>query len=97
MKHGWNEEKTRDELLKHDPESDDKPATTNFFGSRPGFSGVGRVNGTTIYRVTSSQGQTAIVRNKVLPKVGGVRRGSSGSEDDDYGVRKGKDDRVYDR
>lgn len=41
-----------------------------------------------------------VVRKNVASKGGGgsrARRGSSGSEDEDYGVRKGKDDRVYDR
>ncbi|CAK1551300.1 unnamed protein product [Leptosia nina] len=95
VKHGWNEERSRDELLKHDPESDDKPATSSFFGSRPGFSGVPRGNGTAIIRMTNRQGQTILTR-RVPQKVGSVRRGSSGSEDDDYGVKKGKDDKVYD-
>ncbi|CAG4982849.1 unnamed protein product [Colias eurytheme] len=94
VKHGWNEERSRDELLKHDPESNEKPATSQFFGSRPGFTGLARVNGTTIIRVTS--GPTAIVRKPLAAKGGRARRGSSGSEDDDYGVRKGKDDKVYD-
>ncbi|XP_038220736.1 SWI/SNF-related matrix-associated actin-dependent regulator of chromatin subfamily A containing DEAD/H box 1 homolog [Zerene cesonia] len=94
VKHGWNEERSRDELLKHDPESNEKPATSSFFGSRPGFTGLARVNGTTIIRVTS--GPTAIVRKPLAAKGGRARRGSSGSEDDDYGVRKGKDDKVYD-
>ncbi|XP_045498279.1 SWI/SNF-related matrix-associated actin-dependent regulator of chromatin subfamily A containing DEAD/H box 1 homolog [Colias croceus] len=94
VKHGWNEERSRDELLKHDPETNEKPATSQFFGSRPGFTGLARVNGTTIIRVTS--GPTGIVRKPLAAKGGRARRGSSGSEDDDYGVRKGKDDKVYD-
>ncbi|CAG4959105.1 unnamed protein product [Parnassius apollo] len=47
-----------------------------------------------VVRVTS--GPTVIVRKPLAAKGGRARRGSSGSEDDDYGVRKGKDDRVYD-
>lgn len=95
VKHGWNEERSRDELLKYDPESNEKPTSSSFFGSRPGYSGVQRVNGTTLIRVTS--GPTTVVRKPLTAKGGRARRGSSGSEDDDYGVRKGKDDKVYDR
>lgn len=97
MKQGWNEERTRDELLKHDPESEDKASSSTFVSPRPTFSGyVARPNGNMgIVRVTS--GPTAIVRKPLAAKGGRARRGSSGSEDDDYGVRKGKDDRVYDR
>lgn len=94
VKHGWNEERSRDELLKHDPESDEKPSPS-FFTSRPGFSGMPRSNGMGIVRVTS--GPSVVVRKPIAAKGGRARRGSSGSEDDDYGVRKGKDDKVYDR
>lgn len=38
-----------------------------------------------------------VVSKPLVSKGGRARQGSSGSEDDDYGVRKGKDDRVYDR
>lgn len=38
-----------------------------------------------------------IVRKPLTAQGGRVRKGSSGSEDDDYGVKKGKDDKVYDR
>ncbi|CAH0715307.1 unnamed protein product, partial [Brenthis ino] len=94
VKHGWNEERSRDELLKHDPESDEK-ASPSFFASRPGFSGqMPRSNGMGIVRVTS--GPSVVVRKPIASKGGRARRGSSGSEDDDYGVRKGKDDKVYD-
>ncbi|KAI5635804.1 hypothetical protein NE865_11502 [Phthorimaea operculella] len=97
VKHGWNEERTRDELLRHDPESKET-ISTHYFGSRPGGSNSGQTvvrNGTNMMRVTSSS--TATVRKPTLASQGGrARRGSSGSEDDDYGVRKGKDDRVYD-
>ncbi|XP_072949554.1 SWI/SNF-related matrix-associated actin-dependent regulator of chromatin subfamily A containing DEAD/H box 1 homolog [Epargyreus clarus] len=108
LKYNWNEERARDELLKHDPESDDKPNSSSFFGSRPGFSGlprqIPRANGNIgIVRVTSgpatsssSNSNMIIVRKPLSAKGGRARRGSSGSEDDDYGVRKGKDDRVYD-
>ncbi|CAG9561675.1 unnamed protein product [Danaus chrysippus] len=94
VKHAWNEERSRDELLKHDPESNDRASSSTFFASRPGFSGqLPRTNGM-IVRVTS--GPSVGVRKPLAAKGGRARRGSSGSEDDDYGVRKGKDDRVYD-
>ncbi|KAG6452871.1 hypothetical protein O3G_MSEX007839 [Manduca sexta] len=96
-KHGWNEERARDELLKYDPESNDKGGAT-FFASRPGFSG-NRVNGNmSVIRVTSGPQRVNMVVRKPIQTNGGsrARKGSSGSEDDDYGVRKGKDDRVYD-
>lgn len=94
VKHGWNEERSRDELLKHDPESEVSTATI----SRPGFSGqLSRSNGMSIVRVTSGPSGPAVVRKTLAGKGGRARRGSSGSEDEDYGVRKGKDDRVYDR
>ncbi|XP_049873647.1 SWI/SNF-related matrix-associated actin-dependent regulator of chromatin subfamily A containing DEAD/H box 1 homolog [Pectinophora gossypiella] len=98
VKHGWNEERTRDELLRYDPESDDaKPSTVAFFGSRPGFSGQNNhSNGMGVMRVTSGPAQVKVVRKPLGAKGGRARRGSSGSEDDDYGVKKGKDDRVYD-
>ncbi|XP_063364496.1 SWI/SNF-related matrix-associated actin-dependent regulator of chromatin subfamily A containing DEAD/H box 1 homolog [Cydia amplana] len=104
VKHGWNEERSRDELLKHDPESNDRTPASSYQGSRPGFSGQ-RPNGSNmgVVRVTSTPaggagtGATTVVVRKPLAAQGGrARRGSSGSEDDDYGVRKGKDDRVYD-
>lgn len=108
VKHGWSEERSRDELLKHDPESNERGNTSSFFGSRPGVSGQSQNqrpnNNSQIVRIVS--GSTAapkIVMMKrvqggvVVNKGGRVRRGSSGSEDDDYGVKKGKDDRVYDR
>ncbi|XP_046965770.1 SWI/SNF-related matrix-associated actin-dependent regulator of chromatin subfamily A containing DEAD/H box 1 homolog [Vanessa cardui] len=95
VKHGWNEERSRDELLKHDPESDDKASPSTFFASRPGFSGqMPKSNGMGVVRVTS--GPSVVVRKSLAGKGGRARRGSSGSEDDDYGVRKGKDERVYD-
>lgn len=47
-------------------------------------------------RVTSKP-MGVVVRKPLAGQGGRARRGSSGSEDDDYGVRKGKDDRVYDR
>ncbi|XP_048478560.1 SWI/SNF-related matrix-associated actin-dependent regulator of chromatin subfamily A containing DEAD/H box 1 homolog isoform X1 [Plutella xylostella] len=90
VKHGWNEERTRDELLNYDPETNDRNPSS-FFGSRPSNSGA---NSQT-FRVIRPQGN-AIRRPAVASKGGRARRGSSGSEDDDYGVRKGKDDRVYD-
>ncbi|XP_050684992.1 SWI/SNF-related matrix-associated actin-dependent regulator of chromatin subfamily A containing DEAD/H box 1 homolog [Leptidea sinapis] len=98
VKHGWNEERSRDELLKYDPESNDtkpsKPTTSTFFGSRPGFSGqISSSNGTTI-RVQSISNTT--VRRPGPARIKLTKAGSSGSEDDDYGVRKGKDDKVYD-
>ncbi|CAH0398191.1 unnamed protein product [Chilo suppressalis] len=107
VKHGWNEERSRDELLKHDPESDDRnlPGTTFFGAGRPGASGLNsRPNGTVnVIRVSSgphgsSSGNGGIVARKPMSSrvVVRVRRGSSGSEDGDYGVKKGKDDRVYD-
>ncbi|GBP05415.1 hypothetical protein EVAR_76822_1 [Eumeta japonica] len=37
-----------------------------------------------------------VIKRVPVAKVGRARCGSSGSEDEDYGVRKGKDDRVYD-
>ncbi|KAI8437103.1 hypothetical protein MSG28_010455 [Choristoneura fumiferana] len=97
VKHGWNEERSRDELLKHDPETNDKASSSSSFtGSRPGFSGqTSRPNGGSIVRVTSKP-MGVVVRKPLSGQGGRVRRGSSGSEDDDYGVRKGKDDRVYD-
>ncbi|CAG9786923.1 unnamed protein product [Diatraea saccharalis] len=106
VKHGWNEERSRDELLKHDPESDDRnlPGTTFFGIGRPGVSGqISRPNGSlNIIRVSSGpQGSNSsnggiVVRKPLTSKTVRVRRGSSGSEDGDYGVKKGKDDRVYD-
>ncbi|KAL0882895.1 hypothetical protein ABMA27_016404 [Loxostege sticticalis] len=101
MKHGWNEERSRDDLLKVDPESDDKSAPTFFSANRPGASNSARpANGNMgIIRVTSgsssNSGNGGMTRPYIAKSVR-VRRGSSGSEDDDYGVRKGKDDRVYD-
>ncbi|XP_047029911.1 SWI/SNF-related matrix-associated actin-dependent regulator of chromatin subfamily A containing DEAD/H box 1 homolog [Helicoverpa zea] len=97
-KHGWNEERSRDELLKHDPESNDKGSTSTFFGSNPSVSGTAQRPYTNmgIVRVTSGPKTTVVVRKALEGKGGRVRRGSSGSEDDDYGVKKGKDDRVYD-
>ncbi|CAH0585486.1 unnamed protein product [Chrysodeixis includens] len=99
-KHGWNEERSRDELLKHDPESNDRGSTPQhaFFGGRPGVSGSGPKPFTNmgIIRVTSGPKMNVVVRKPLEAKGGRARRGSSGSEDDDYGVRKGKDDRVYD-
>ncbi|XP_041979002.1 SWI/SNF-related matrix-associated actin-dependent regulator of chromatin subfamily A containing DEAD/H box 1 homolog [Aricia agestis] len=90
-KHGWNEERCRDELLKYDPESDVRPSGSYH---RPSNSGqTSQSNGANIMRVTS--GSTTIPR-PLASKGGRARRGSSGSEDDDYGVRKGKDDLVYD-
>lgn len=47
--------------------------------------------------MTSGPSGPAVVRKTLAGKGGRARRGSSGSEDEDYGVRKGKDDRVYDR
>ncbi|KPJ19958.1 SWI/SNF-related matrix-associated actin-dependent regulator of chromatin subfamily A containing DEAD/H box 1 [Papilio machaon] len=97
VKKGWNEERTRDELLKYDPETDDKGTSSNFISPRPSFSGnISRPNGNMgIVRVTSG-GPITIVKKALASKGGRARRGSSGSEDEDYGVRKGKDDKVYD-
>ncbi|XP_012553424.1 SWI/SNF-related matrix-associated actin-dependent regulator of chromatin subfamily A containing DEAD/H box 1 homolog isoform X2 [Bombyx mandarina] len=94
VKHGWNEERSRDELLKYDPESNDKGSSSTFF-SAPSHS---KTNGNmTMVRVTSGPNRfNVVVRKPVVSKGGRARRGSSGSEDDDYGVRKGKDDLVYD-
>ncbi|XP_068633292.1 SWI/SNF-related matrix-associated actin-dependent regulator of chromatin subfamily A containing DEAD/H box 1 homolog [Battus philenor] len=96
VKQGWNEERTRDELLVYDPENEDKPTSSIYVSPLPSFSGnFARSNGNMgIVRVTS--GPTTVVRKPLAAKGGRARRGSSGSEDDDYGVRKGKDDRVYD-
>ncbi|KAM3957558.1 SWI/SNF-related, matrix-associated actin-dependent regulator of chromatin, subfamily a, containing DEAD/H box 1 [Aphomia sociella] len=102
VKHGWNEERSRDELLKYDPESNDRGSSTSSFFPRPGFSGLNKTNGNlSIVRVTSgppSQKSTigVVVRKPMTHKPNRGRQGSSGSEDEDYGVRKGKDDRVYD-
>lgn len=97
MKQGWNEERTRDELLKNDPETVDK-GSSNFISPRPCFSGnMSRSNGNMgIVRVTSGRPVT-VVKKALASKGGRARRGSSGSEDEDYGVKKGKDDKVYDR
>lgn len=48
-------------------------------------------------RESAPRQNIVVVRKALAGKGGKARRGSSGSEDDDYGVRKGKDDRVYDR
>ncbi|XP_052741588.1 SWI/SNF-related matrix-associated actin-dependent regulator of chromatin subfamily A containing DEAD/H box 1 homolog [Bicyclus anynana] len=100
VKHGWNEERSRDELLKHDPESESNNTAVSKPGlSRPGFSGqlARPSNGMSAVRVTSGPSvPSTVVRKPLAAKGGRARRGSSGSEDDDYGVRKGKDDRVYD-
>ncbi|XP_053609678.1 SWI/SNF-related matrix-associated actin-dependent regulator of chromatin subfamily A containing DEAD/H box 1 homolog [Plodia interpunctella] len=93
-KHGWSEERARDELLKHDPESNDKTSARSFFGPRPGFSGQN--NGAPMRVVSGPSAGTAIIRRPLNGTGGRARKGSSGSEDDDYGVKKGKDDRVYD-
>lgn len=108
MKHSWNEERTRDELLKYDPESSDR---SQFSAVRPSHSmnrpvtnrpaigrpvqGNGNMNMVKVVRPGTSV--PVMVRKPIASKGGHARRGSSGSEDDDYGVRKGKDDRVYDR
>lgn len=85
----------------HDPETNDKGSTSTFFGSKPGGSGSQTIQrpytNMGIVRVTSGPKPTGVVRKTLEAKGGRARRGSSGSEDDDYGVRKGKDDRVYDR
>ncbi|XP_013145747.1 PREDICTED: SWI/SNF-related matrix-associated actin-dependent regulator of chromatin subfamily A containing DEAD/H box 1 homolog isoform X2 [Papilio polytes] len=96
VKQGWNEERTRDELLKNDPETVDK-GSSNFISPRPCFSGnMSRSNGNMgIVRVTSGRPVT-VVKKALASKGGRARRGSSGSEDEDYGVKKGKDDKVYD-
>ncbi|XP_026327681.1 SWI/SNF-related matrix-associated actin-dependent regulator of chromatin subfamily A containing DEAD/H box 1 homolog [Hyposmocoma kahamanoa] len=98
LKHVWNEERARDELLKHDPENEERgSSSSSFFGSRPGFSGhPHRPNGMGVVRVSSGAMTNIIVRKPLTAQGGRVRRGSSGSEDDDYGVKKGKDDKVYD-
>ncbi|KAH9632929.1 hypothetical protein HF086_002751 [Spodoptera exigua] len=99
IKHGWSEERARDELLMHDPESNDRGSTSTFFGSKPSVSGQSAPRNYTnmgIVRVTSGPKMNVVVRKPLASKGGRDRRGSSGSEDDDYGVRKGKDDRVYD-
>ncbi|XP_028159639.1 SWI/SNF-related matrix-associated actin-dependent regulator of chromatin subfamily A containing DEAD/H box 1 homolog [Ostrinia furnacalis] len=104
VKHGWNEERSRDDLLKVDPESDDKSTSSFFAASRPSVSNNPRpANGNMgIIRVTSGGPSTQsgnggmVARKPYVAKSVRVRRGSSGSEDEDYGVRKGKDDRVYD-
>lgn len=88
-------------MLKIDPENDDKHISV--FNSRPGMSSqMNRPNGNMgIIRVTSGQSSGSnggiVVRKPYAAKSVRVRKGSSGSEDDDYGVKKGKDDRVYDR
>lgn len=106
VKHGWSEERARDELLKHDPETNDRSSasnassnSSNYFGSRPGVSGQKPrpVTNMGIVRVTSGPRMNVVVRKPLAAQGGRARRGSSGSEDDDYGVKKGKDDRVYDR
>ncbi|XP_075977599.1 SWI/SNF-related, matrix-associated actin-dependent regulator of chromatin, subfamily a, containing DEAD/H box 1 [Anticarsia gemmatalis] len=102
VKQGWSEERARDELLKYDPETNDKSTnsfTPNYgFGTRPGVSGhkPRPMTNMGIVRVTSGPRPAAVVRKPLEAQGGRARRGSSGSEDDDYGVRKGKDDRVYD-
>ncbi|CAB3227270.1 unnamed protein product [Arctia plantaginis] len=103
VKHGWSEERSRDELLKYDPETNDKSVVTNpnsssFFVSKPGVSGqkTRPITNMGIVRVTSGPKTTVVVRKPIEAQGGRTRKGSSGSEDDDYGVRKGKDDRVYD-
>ncbi|XP_060803341.1 SWI/SNF-related matrix-associated actin-dependent regulator of chromatin subfamily A containing DEAD/H box 1 homolog [Amyelois transitella] len=94
-KHGWSEERARDELLKHDPESNDKTTYKAYSGPRPGFSG--QSNGMPIRVISGpSAGRPIVVKRSLNASGGRARRGSSGSEDDDYGVKKGKDDRVYD-
>lgn len=104
VKHGWSEERSRDELLKHDPETNDKsvvtttPSSSTYFVSKPGVSGQRRpITNMGIVRVTSGPKTAVVIRKPTGAQSGRARRGSSGSEDDDYGVRKGKDDRVYDR
>ncbi|KAJ0176428.1 hypothetical protein K1T71_007607 [Dendrolimus kikuchii] len=101
VKHTWNEERSRDELLKHDPESNERGSASSYFPVRASNpSNSAKPNGNmNIIRVTSSGGQNiqqVAVRKPLAAKGGRARRGSSGSEDDDYGVRKGKDDLVYD-
>lgn len=99
IKHGWSEERARDELLMHDPESNDRGSTSTYFGSKPGVSGQSAPRTYTnmgIVRVTSGPKMNVVVRKPLATKGGRERGGSSGSEDDDYGVKKGKDDRVYD-
>ncbi|VVC90845.1 unnamed protein product [Leptidea sinapis] len=96
VKHGWNEERSRDELLKYDPESNDtkpsKPTTSTFFGSRPGFSGqISSSNGATI-RVQSISNTT--VRRPGPARIKLTKAGSSGSEDDDYGVQKFNENKM---
>lgn len=104
VKHGWNEERTRDELLKYDPESTDKSQFSaafrpNYSAARPSNSGTrpGASNGSMVRIIRPGTNVPVLVRKPIASKGGHARRGSSGSEDDDYGVRKGKDDRVYDR
>ncbi|XP_052753322.1 SWI/SNF-related matrix-associated actin-dependent regulator of chromatin subfamily A containing DEAD/H box 1 homolog [Galleria mellonella] len=101
VKHGWNEERSRDELLKYDPESNDRGTGTSNFFPKPGISGLKSNGNMSIVRVTSSatpsKPRISVVMKKPLSDKGGRgRQGSSGSEDEDYGVKKGKDDRVYD-
>lgn len=84
----------------HDPESNDRGSTSTYFGSKPGVSGQSAPRTYTnmgIVRVTSGPKMNVVVRKPLATKGGRERGGSSGSEDDDYGVKKGKDDRVYDR
>lgn len=101
VKHGWNEERSRDELLMHDPETNDKGSSSSRFGAKAGGSGSQSIQrpytNMGVVRVTSGPKTTVMVQKPLAAKGGRARRGSSGSEDDDYGVRKGKDDRVYDR
>lgn len=69
------------------------------FGANPSVSGQNNPRPYTnmgIVRVTSGP-KLVVVRKALEGKGGRARRGSSGSEDDDYGVKKGKDDKVYDR
>ncbi|KAL4715911.1 hypothetical protein ACJJTC_013211 [Scirpophaga incertulas] len=105
VKYAWNEERARDELLKHDPESDElnvrsaQPNTT-YFSARPTVPSSSKTtNGNTgIIRVMSGdpprKNLAGVVVRKVPTKVVRVRRGSSGSEDDDYSGKKAAD--VYD-
>lgn len=101
VKHNWSEEKTRDELMKFDNDDDDRMPSSYSTVSRPSSSGLNAArkigNGVTVMRVYSGTSAVPVVTRKPLSSKGGhARRGSSGSEDDDFGVRKGKDDKVYD-
>lgn len=94
LKHNWNEERCRDELLDFDPEHNEKPQQKQVPTARNNGTYVSNAAGSSGINISRHITVTTVPNNKKPVK---KKRGRNGSDSDsDYGSRRNNGDKVYD-